>query len=287
MTPISSSKRRIRPNRSAAWHVFSICIIVYFFSAKGSLDAPDPHYSFETAQAIVTHGQLEIPYASGFTLQGLGGRNYSKYGIGLPLFYLPAVAVGDALVRGPGESAAPLIGFMLSFANIPFVILTLVVFSKMLRQWAVPQAFAVVCLLGLGLGTLVWRYACYGFSEGMQMGLLTLAVYTLMRRTPRVLIAGGIAFGWLVLVKLMYLAYLPVLLVYLVTRPAEPRDRIRKTALFIFPIMLAGVFDLWLNFIRFGNAFESGYGSGRPASSIPCRFGEQFRRCWVRSIKGC
>jgi hypothetical protein len=86
-------------------------------------------------------------------------------------------------------------------------------------------------------------------------------VYALIRRTPRAIIVGGIAFGWLFLVKQVYVAYLPILLVYLITRPEELRGRIRRTALFLVPLILAGAFDLWLNFVRFGNPFESGYGS--------------------------
>ena len=41
----------------------------------------------------------------GFTLQGPGGRSYSKYNIGLALYYLPVVAAGDAVVGGsPGTA---------------------------------------------------------------------------------------------------------------------------------------------------------------------------------------
>lgn len=248
-------------NGNPAWYVCSICLLAYLFSAKGYLEIPDSFYSIETAQAIVTRGQLEIPYAAGYTSQGSGGRSYSKYGIGLPLYYLPVVVAGDALAHGPGVPAEQLIGFLLSFANIPFAILTLVVFDRLLRQFAAPRAFTVICLLGLGLGTLAWRYACYGFSEGMQMGLLILTVYALIRRTPRAIFAGAIAFAWLFLVKQVYVAYLPVLLAYLITRPEELWSRIRKTALFVAPFLLAVAFDLWLNYVRFGSAFESGYGS--------------------------
>jgi len=241
-------------------YILSICLVVYFFSVKGYLEIPDSFYSLETAQAIATHGQLQIPYSQGYTLQGRDGRSYSKYGFGLALYYLPVVAAGDVLVRGSSSAATLFDGFLLSFANIPFVILALVVLDKLLRRFGVPWVFAAICLLGLGLGTLAWRYACYGFSEGMQMGLLMVTVYALIRRTPRLIIAGGIAFAWLFLVKQVYIAYVPVLFVYLITRREELRERIRKSALFLLPLILAGAFDLWLNFVRFGNPFESGYG---------------------------
>jgi len=250
-----------KPNRNPTWYIFSICLVVYIFSVKGYLEIPDSFYSLETAQAIATQGRLQIPYSASYTSQGPGSRSYSKYGFGLVLYYLPVVAAGEAVVKGSGGDAALFDGFLLSFANIPFVILALLVFDKLLRRFEVPRVFAAICLLGLGLGTLAWRYACYGFSEGMQMGLLLLTVYALIRRTPRAIIAGGLAFAWLFLVKQVYIAYLPVLLVYLITRPEELRGRIRKTALFLFPLLLAGGFDLWLNFVRFGSPFESGYGN--------------------------
>jgi len=250
-----------KPNRNPTWYIFSICLVMYIFSVKGYLEIPDSFYSLETAQAIATEGHLQIPYSASYTSQGPGSRSYSKYGFGLVLYYLPVVAAGEAVVKGSGGDAALFDGFLLSFANIPFVILALLVFDKLLRRFEVPRVFAAICLLGLGLGTLAWRYACYGFSEGMQMGLLLLTVYALIRRTPRAIIAGGLAFAWLFLVKQVYVAYLPVLLIYLITRPEELRGRIRKTALFLFPLLLAGGFDLWLNFVRFGSPFESGYGN--------------------------
>lgn len=249
-----------KPSEDFAGYVFFICLIVYFFSAKGYLEVSDSFYSLETAQAIVTHGELQIPSAPGYTLQGSGGANYSKYGLGLAFYYLPIVTVGDALVKGSAGSVLLFNGFLLSFASIPFVLLTLMIFNRLLCRFEVPPRFAAICLLGLGLGTLAWRYACYDFSEGMQMGLLLLTVYGLIRRTPRTMLAGGIGFAWLFLVKEIYIVYLPVLLVYLFACSKNWSVRVRWTALFLFPSIVAWGIVLWLNFVRFGNPFESGYG---------------------------
>jgi hypothetical protein len=142
------------------------------FSAKGYLEISDTRFSLLTAQAIVARGQLDVPAKFAYTLKSPDGRSYSKYGIGLPIYYIPLVAAGNALSRLTGLPAWEVTGFLISLANIPFAILTLIAFAKLLRLFGVTEVWVSLLLLGLGLGTLTWRYAGYDFSEAMQMGLL-------------------------------------------------------------------------------------------------------------------
>jgi hypothetical protein len=239
----------------------TICLLVYVFSAKGYIECSDTSFSLQTVQAIVTRGHLDIPYAEGGTLQGPDGRSYSKYGIGLALYYVPWVAASDVLAcctRLPGPE---LTGFLISFANIPFAMLALVLFAKLLKLFGATGVRAWLLPLGLGLGTLTWRYGCYDFSEEMQMALLMLAVYGVARGTPKAIASAGGGFAWLLLVKLLYVAFFPLFLVYLIARPGSLRQRIRNATLFMFPFVLAVCFLAWLNLARFGNLLESGYGS--------------------------
>ena len=253
-------------------YVLLTCLVVYIFSAKGYIQITDTVCSVETAQAIVSRGQLDVPCADRYTLRSPDGRCYSKYGIGLPAYYVPFVAAGSALSGLIGQrtpllysgfhaSVPPLTGFLISFANIPFVILTLVAFGKLLRLFNISEECTSFLLLGLGLGTLTWRYGVHDFSESMQMGLLMLAVYGVVRGTTRALVVGGLAFGWLLLVKPVYAAFFPVCAVYLLTRPGNLRQRIRNASTFSIPFALACGLDACLNIVRFGRVLESGYGS--------------------------
>jgi len=241
--------------------VLLLCLLVYLFSAKGYIVGSDNLYSLQTAHALIDHGRLDIPYTEERTLMSHDGRSYSKYGFGLPMYYVPWVAASGALARLTHLPTPDLDGFFISFANIPFAILTLVLFAKLLRLFKVDEVYVWLLPLALGLGTLLWEYAAIDNSEEMQMGLLMLAIYGVARGTTKAMVFGGIGFAWLFLIKLVCVVFFPLFLLYLITRPGEWRHRIRNTVLFTFPIFLAGCFDAWLNLIRFGNPLESGYGS--------------------------
>jgi hypothetical protein len=196
-----------------------MCLVIYVFSAKGYLQIWDTSFSLETAEAVLDRGQLDIPYVEGGTLTWRDGRSYSKYGIGLPLYYIPIVAVSKPLSRVTRIHNPELTWFLISFASIPFAILTLAFFAKLLRLLGIAEMHVNLLLVSLGLGSLTWPYAVSDLSEAMQMGLLMLAVYGVVRRSYPALIAGGMAFAWLILVKLIYVVFLPVFAIYLFTRP--------------------------------------------------------------------
>jgi hypothetical protein len=241
--------------------VLLLCLLVYLFSAKGYIDGSDTLYSLGTAQALIDHGRLDIPYAADYTLMSHDGKSYSKYGFGLPMYFVPIVAASDALSRLTHLPPADLAGFFISFADIPFAMLTLVMFAELLKLFKVSEVYVWLLPLALGLGTLMWAYTASDGNEEMQMGLLMLALYGVARGAPKAVVFGGIGFAWLFLVKQVYIVFFPFLLLYLITRPVGWRHRIRNIALFAFPVFLAGCFDAWLNLIRFGNPLESGYGS--------------------------
>src|SRR5258708_18583401 len=99
------------------WYLLLMCLVIYAFSAKGYLQVSDTSFSLQTAEAIVERGQLDIPYGEGGTLTWRDGRSYSKYGIGLALYYVPIVAIGKPLARVTGLSTDELTPFLISFAN--------------------------------------------------------------------------------------------------------------------------------------------------------------------------
>jgi hypothetical protein len=257
MNIIDSCYRRDRK----LWCTLFTCLAVYLFTAKGYLEESDTFFSLQTAEAILDHGQTDIPYLESATVKAPDGRSYSKWGLGLPLYYVPLVGIGRVLSTLTKLPAQQVIGFLISFANLPFAALALIFFYKLLRLLGIREIYAAFLLLGLGIGTLAWRYSVYDFSEAMQMGLLMLTLYSVVRRSIPAVCAGGVAFAWLVLVKLIYVVFFPAFAIYLFTRPGALRSRLKVLALFSLPLIVVCCFVGWLNAIRFGSAFESGYGN--------------------------
>src|SRR4051794_28760165 len=90
-----------------------ILALVYFFTAKGYLEVSDTSFSLQTAEAIVTRGRLDIPTSPGGTLTAADGRSYSKYGIGLPLAFVPLVALSHLLGGAAGLPPLECAGFLI------------------------------------------------------------------------------------------------------------------------------------------------------------------------------
>ena len=166
------------------------------------------------------------------------------------------------LGRAAGYPAQRLAEFLISFLNIPFALLTLILFGRLLGQFGVAPGYSRLLTAGLALGTLCWRYAVYDFSEGMQTTLLLLTVYGVLGHSPDRLFTGGMGLAGLVLVKLVHVVLLPIFVGYLLWRPrATGEGWVRGAALFVAPVILALTFVGCLNTARFGSPLESGYGT--------------------------
>ncbi len=233
--------------------------VVYVFSAKGYLEILDTQYSVETAYSILDHHNLLISSSGEGALTLPDGRRYSKYGIGFALSFLPYIAVGTVVSHLVHQPREQIVNFLLSFANIPYAVATLVLFGAILRKAATAERVIFWLTLALGLGTLTWRYADYDFSEEIQMALLLLAVWGIVHPQRREVFWSGIGFALLIVVKLVHIVLLPAFALYLVfTTPRA--DVLRRLFVFGIPTFLALFFLGFLNWARFGNPLESGYG---------------------------
>ena len=238
-----------------------VIALIYFVTAKGYLEVGDTTYSLQTAEAIVLRGRLDIPPHRGYTMKSADGLSYSKYGIGLGLAYIPVVAFSQLLGRATGLPPGDLAKFFISFFNIPFALITLVLFGQLLRQFGTSVEYARILTGGLALGTLCWRYAVYDFSEGMQAALLLFSVYGVFGPRPRRSTTGGLAFCALVLVKVANLVFLPIFAGYLLWPPRIAGRPQGRSFLFLVPVVLAIGLVGVLNIKRFSNPLETGYGA--------------------------
>lgn len=265
-----SSEQVPSPNdRKLERYLLGIFFVVYLFTAKGYLEVSDTEYSALTAEAIVTRGRFDLDVDNAYTRRGPDGRSYSKYGIGTPLYFAPYAFVGHRLAATGGVPAPELTRFLLSFANIPIAILTLWLFARLLRSLGIREPTIRLLLVGLGLGTLFWRYTVYDFTETLQACGITAGVYGLVRRPGSYSLRDGLGPAALVLVKLVHVVLLPLLAVYILMRPRESSgSRLRDSVIYFAPSVAAIALIAAANYLRFGNPLETGYGSEASLFSV-------------------
>ena len=228
----------------------------------GYIQVLDSELSLRTAQALVEKGSLVIePTPGKLGIFESNGRSYSKYGTGLAFCWVPFVLLAKGASAVSGAPYELLAHFLVSSCNIFFGAAACSIFYLLLRHLAVSNSSATLCALGLGTGTMVWKYSVYDFSEIIQMCALLIAFYGFVRNETRGLALSSVALSLAVFVKLVTVIYLPLFVVYLwVGNRADAPAFLRKLAtLAVVGAPFALLLGL-LNYIRFGNALESGYG---------------------------
>lgn len=190
-------------------------------------------------------------------------KNYSPYGIGLSLIFIPFVLFSKILVWLTGIDLRILLDFILSFYNIPFAILGLYFFQKISLILGASKTESIYMTVCLAIGTCYWKYTVTDFSEITQSCILLGIIYTMLQKGTNIWYRLSFLYSILVLLKLTYIIYLPCLIIYFtIDNLRNENKRIIRNFLqsctFIVPICL---FIACLNFFRFDNIFESGYGS--------------------------
>ena len=242
--------------------------LIYLLTAKGHIEIVDTEYSIRTALSIVENGSLLIQPPDGnavqnFPLPTIKEKNYSPYGIGLSLIFIPFVLFSKILVWLTGIDLRILLDFILSFYNIPFAILGLYFFQKIALQLGATRNKSIFMTVCLAIGTCYWKYTVSDFSEIAQSCLILGVIYSILDRNKNMWKNLSFYYSFLVLIKLTYFIYLPFLFVYFLFENIRNKGSIillnfLKSCTYIVPTC---IFIALLNFFRFSNIFESGYGS--------------------------
>ena len=199
-------------------------------------------------------------FLTGPDQQGMFNAQGDLYGKKAPLvawLCAPLYAAADLLHAHP-LPASLLLNALVVAAT------ALVVYRFAARLGSSPH-LAVVSALLFALGTHAFVYARFLFSEPLSgLGLL-LAVEGVWRyghEEPsrlRALLEAGAGLGLAVLGNVVNLAFVPLLLLYLLLAFARARKGMRAPAALLVPVALAvAAWVIW-NAARFGSPFTSGY----------------------------
>ena len=260
----------------------SLLCLILILSAKGHLEIIDTEYSVRTALALIEDGSMLIDAVDPVVLEIAPKINetdkiYSQYGLGLVAIFLPIVSVGKLISLILAIDQRIIIDFLISFYNIPPAILGLYFFRSILVRLGTSKSKANLCMLLLFCCTGYWKYSVTDFSEITQVAFLLGAINSLLteKHTKEKQVSFWLAI--LVMLKLAYVVLIPIFLGYFVTRNYE-KDNLKPLgkklfnfSLFLIPMVL---FLASINYFRFGNIFETGYGSGISFSL------HNFKRDW-------
>ena len=245
--------------------------LLYAVTGGGRIVGSDEVTMFELSRALL-RGGIAVP--EGATLEGPGGRHYTKNAAGQGVLAMPLVAASEAAACAahlPEPRATLAARFGASFFNAALTALLLAVFYAAARGLGVGARAALAGATLLGLTTPVWVYAKSFMAEPLQSLGLLLALSGAARAgagEERVL-PGERRWTWLAALG-AFLAFsakpsmLPFALVCLA--PLGVR-RPRRWLVPLAGVALALVGHLAYDLARFGTPFETGYGAqARPAA---------------------
>jgi hypothetical protein len=234
-----------------------LMLCIYLLTSRGYIQEVDSWTSVQTAEEIVRHGTLAIAPAPGCLTFAHGGRHFSKYGIGAAVVLVPFVSLSDALGAVSGWDRDYWAGVFESFHGAFFGAAACLLFFRLCRLLGASLRASLTTSLILGLATLCWAYAVRDYSEAVQLSLMFGTVYGLVKGSSRAFYAAGACFSGLVLVKAASLVYLPIFVSYAFVASGF---KVRAIYRFVAPVLVAMTMLAILNFARFGNVLEFGYG---------------------------
>ena len=241
--------------------IFAFFVLVYFLSAKGKLEISDTDSSLKTAKTIIANHSLSAEgcQETDCHRSPKDGRYYSKHGLGLPFLFIPYMLLGKAIALFTNLPENQTINFLISFYNIFFGAGACVIMFYMTRFFGTSDRISLIMALLLGLATFCWRYSIWDFSESAQMFFLLLSVYCVLKNSLKSLILGAFSFCCLLLLKALFIIYIPVFLLYILIKN-DSQNTLKHVSVFLSIVLLGFGFLLMLNYIRFGEIFEFGYG---------------------------
>ncbi|KAF1079961.1 MAG: hypothetical protein GQF41_3637 [Candidatus Rifleibacterium amylolyticum] len=214
----------------------------------------------EVLKAIYERFDLNVPAGSGVV--GIDGRDYSWFGIGSVLLFLPFYALARIADISPN--------IVLSILNPLFSAATAAMVCYFCLSTGYSRKQSVFASLVYGVGTMAWYYSKDPGDHSLETFFLllsTLSMYKYIKSEKGCwLVLSGFSLGIGGLVRpTSFMLALPLMLMLLancnkVKRISECYNVIFRSSVILVACLLPflSIF-LWYNNYRFGSIFESGY----------------------------
>ena len=258
-------------NRVASVYLF-ICISCIYLLTAGGHYGGDGFWNYLTARSLVLNGDLVISNQN-FAIPEMerqyqavasSNRTYSKYGLGLPLAELPFFAIGHLLSKIINKLPADyLTMFTTSLTNVLICALWCLIFFQLSLQLNHQRQTTSWLSLFFALGSMVFPYSGYGFSEPL-VGIALLGAtggcfHFTKNQTPWSLAIASICLGLAILTKLYAVITLPIFLHYIWPTLKTQSNKQQSTLAILTPLIFFLILILFHNHVRYNNIFHTGY----------------------------
>ncbi|MFT5366746.1 MAG: hypothetical protein ACI8V2_001695 [Candidatus Latescibacterota bacterium] len=258
-------------NRTASFYLF-ICISCIYLLTAGGHYGGDGFWNYLTARSLILNGDLVISDQN-FAIPEMqrqyqsvasSNRTYSKYGLGLPLAELPFLGVGHILSQFVSKLPTDyLTMFTTSLTNVFICALWSLGFFRLALQLGYQHRTVWWLTLFFALGSMVFPYAGYGFSEplvGISLLGATGGCFFFVKNEPlRALVVVSICIGLAILTKLYVIITLPIFLLYMWPTFKTQSNKRLPAITILAPLLFFLIVILFHNHIRYNNIFHTGY----------------------------
>lgn len=273
--------------------IFSWSILIFF--ASGIVESQDGLQYLTVARQIYYHQTFEMPAAKYPTENihmnvqlGREGKEFAPTGLGFSLAYLPAVFFEDLFNRLSGvdptenfplDNDWPIMLFG-SMTNAFFGAIIIVTFYLFLKSFSCSDRYSVFFAGILFCTSNLLPYSKHAFAHLLFVSFMWLSFYFLryyrLTQHKKQLVFAALCYGVVILsYNPTFLLPLPALAIYYLTSLPWPTKKntlqLLRTILMDAGIIILSILPFvmvysWFNWVRFGGATTTGYGSGGFAS---------------------
>ncbi len=270
--PSGSVANHARPHSSrriAVW-LFASFQFFYLLTSTGRVRTPDEYNTLYTTESLVLRGSTAVPQAvqlhNFYGRYDLYGQPRAAYPPGQALLCTPWYALGQYLLaRLPGVPADDtdlLVGFSSCLSSATFSALTVTFFFLLLVGIGIASRVSLFAAAMVGLGTPVFAYSAWLFSEPLSAAVFVGVALLLFgrghERIPlRPAFVAGLVLGLATIIRPTNVLAIPVFAVAVLVRDGKPALR---AAFVLGAASAVGVVALLShNALLFGGPFEFGY----------------------------
>lgn len=257
------------PRHLAFW-LFAAFQFFYLLTSTGRVRTPDEYNTFYTTESLALRGSTAVPQAvelhNFYGRYDLRGQPRAAYPPGQALICAPWYALGQyVLARLPGVPADDtdlVVAFSSCLSSSTFSALSVMFFFLLLARIGIPLRASLLAAAMVGLGTPIFAYSGWLFSEPLSSAIFTGVALLLFGygQDPiplsRAAIAG-LVLGLATIVRPTNVLAVAAFAAAVLVRDGKPALR---SAFVLCATSALGVFALLAhNAILFGGPFEFGY----------------------------